>query len=91
MERSKRPALLALGRVLRDMQIPYAIIGGLALQVHQREPRTTLAAAVRAAEEVMLEDIPLRVIRVADLLEEYPELERELTDDERRILTHMPE
>lgn len=120
MERSKRAALLALGRVLRDTEIPYAIIGGLALQVHQREPRTTLdidvalldrkaiparaletagfqreeafehsenwraadgtpvqftddpllAAAVRGADEVMLEDVALRVIRIADLLHE---------------------
>lgn len=42
MDQTKRPALLALGRILAEEQIPYAIIGGLALQVHQREPRTTL-------------------------------------------------
>jgi hypothetical protein len=42
MEITKRPALVALGRVLRDADIPYAIIGGVALQVHQAEPRTTL-------------------------------------------------
>src|SRR6266853_2087712 len=41
-ETSKRPALLALCRVLRDTHVPYAIIGGLAVQVHQREARTTL-------------------------------------------------
>lgn len=42
MEESKRPALLALCRVLGNTGTPYAIIGGLAVQVHQKEPRTTL-------------------------------------------------
>ena len=42
METTKRPALVALGRVLRDANVPYAIIGGIALQIHQSEPRTTL-------------------------------------------------
>jgi hypothetical protein len=42
MEHTKRPALLALCRILGERRVPYAIIGGVALQVHQREPRTTL-------------------------------------------------
>jgi hypothetical protein len=42
MEATKRPALIALARVLHDASTPYAIIGGIALQVHQAEPRTTL-------------------------------------------------
>ncbi len=42
MERTKRPALLALARVFAEAQVPYAIIGGVALQIHQTEPRTTL-------------------------------------------------
>ena len=42
METMKRPALVALGRVLRDANTPYAMIGGVALQVHQADPRTTL-------------------------------------------------
>lgn len=42
MEQSKRPALLALARVLSEASVPYALIGGLAVQIHQREPRTTL-------------------------------------------------
>jgi len=116
METSKRPALLALCRVLRDTHVPYAIIGGLAVQVHQREARTTLdidvavvgraaiprdslvaagfrstgsknwaaadgtpvqftddlmlAGAISAADEIVVEDIPLRVIRAVDLLHE---------------------
>src|SRR5436305_7491213 len=35
MEQSKKPALLAVGRVLFEAGTPYALIGGLALQVHQ--------------------------------------------------------
>ena len=42
MERTKRPALLALARVFAEAGVPYAIIGGIALQVHQSELRTTL-------------------------------------------------
>jgi len=41
-ETSKRPALLALARVLGDTATPYAIIGGVALQIHQADPRTTI-------------------------------------------------
>lgn len=120
MEESKQPALLALCRILGDENVAYAIIGGLALQVHQREARTTLdidvavagresiptnaltaggfrfherfehsenwiaangtpiqftgdpmlAAAIAAADEIALEDVTLRVIRVVDLLHE---------------------
>jgi predicted nucleotidyltransferase len=42
MEQTKKPALLALGKILADEEVRYALIGGLALQVHQAEPRTTL-------------------------------------------------
>ena len=42
MERTKKTALIALARVLATARVPYAIIGGVALQVHRREPRTTL-------------------------------------------------
>ena len=42
METTKRPALVALARVLADTGTPYAIIGGIAIQVHRAEPRTTL-------------------------------------------------
>jgi len=120
MEESKRPALLALCRILRDAGVPYAIIGGLAVQVHQQEARTTLdidvaviardaiprdaliadgfrfheeflhsenwfaadgtpvqftddpllAPAIRFADQILIDDVPLRVIRVGDLLHE---------------------
>jgi hypothetical protein len=42
MDRTKRPALLTLASVLEGSGTPYAIIGGVALQIHQAEPRTTL-------------------------------------------------
>jgi hypothetical protein len=49
MERTKRPALLALAQVFAAAEVPYAIIGGIALQVHQAEPRTTLDIDVAVA------------------------------------------
>jgi hypothetical protein len=49
MERTKRPALLALARVFAEADMPYALIGGIALQVHQAEPRTTLDIDVAVA------------------------------------------
>jgi hypothetical protein len=164
METTKKPTLLALGRIFAETQTPYAIIGGIALQVHSTDPRTTididlavlsreaiprdamtaagfrmtgsfehsenwvspdgttvqltddplLGDAIRAAEEVLLDDVSLPVIRVADLmhaklragsdparrlskrfqdlgdviglLESKPELEQELSPEERAIL-----
>jgi hypothetical protein len=49
MERTKRLALLALARVFAEARVPYAISGGIALQVHQVEPRTTLDIGVAVA------------------------------------------
>jgi hypothetical protein len=42
MERSKEPDLALLAAILAELRIAYAVIGGIALQVHQRDPRTTL-------------------------------------------------
>jgi hypothetical protein len=42
MERSKEPALLQIGRIFSQAGVAYAIIGGVALQAHQSDPRTTL-------------------------------------------------
>jgi hypothetical protein len=120
MERSKRPDLLALVRILSEAAVPYAIIGGVAFQIHQTEPRTTLdidvavvsyaqipraqlessgfvrtgqfahsenwmgpgetpiqftedpqlERAIKRSEEVVLEDVRLRVISRIDLLHE---------------------
>ena len=62
MDRTKRPALLALCRVLADEHLPYAIIGGLALQVHHREPRTTLDIDIAVLDR---ETIPRDALRTA--------------------------
>jgi hypothetical protein len=120
MERSKRPDLLALARILAEAAVPYAIIGGVAFQIHQAEPRTTLdidiavlasaqipraqleasgfrqtgrfshsenwigpggtpiqftddpqlEQAITRSQEIVLEDVRLRVIRRIDLLHE---------------------
>jgi hypothetical protein len=49
----KKPDLLALARLLAAERVAYALIGGMALQLHQEEPRTTvdidLAVATREA------------------------------------------
>lgn len=42
MDGSKRPTLALLARVLADENVAYAVIDGVALQVHRHEPRTTL-------------------------------------------------
>ncbi len=42
METSKRPALIALAKVLAATATPYAIIGGISLQVHRSKPRTAI-------------------------------------------------
>ena len=49
-EASKRPTLLLLGRILAEAGVSYAIIGGVALQVHQAEPRTTLDIDLAVAD-----------------------------------------
>ncbi len=42
MDTTKKPTLLTLARILSESRIPYAIIGGIAVQIHHPEPRTTL-------------------------------------------------
>ena len=42
MEFSKRPTLFRLAQLLDEAHVAYVVIGGIALQVHQDEPRTTL-------------------------------------------------
>src|SRR5688572_23568367 len=62
METSKRPTIVALARALADAQTPYAIIGGVALQVHQAEPRTTLDIDVAVAA---LDQLPISALEAA--------------------------
>jgi hypothetical protein len=42
MEETKKPALLGVVRVLTEAGVEHAIIGGIAMQLRQDEPRTTL-------------------------------------------------
>ncbi len=42
MDGSKRPTLALLARILAHEKVAYAVIGGVALQVHRHEPRTTI-------------------------------------------------
>ena len=168
MQSSKRPALARLARLLAEAGTPYALIGGVAVQAHRSEPRTTLdidvallergslprerlraagfretgqhehsdnwvgpagtpvqftddpalAGAVSRAIEFPLGKVGLPVIRVADLLheklragsdqarrrskrlqdladvqsllEQEPQLENELTADEKALLDRLP-
>ena len=62
MEQSKRPALLALAPALQSEGVLYAIIGGVALQVHHSEPRTTLDIEVAVASRA---DIPRAALEAA--------------------------
>jgi hypothetical protein len=66
MEHSKKPALLLLGAILSDAGIPYAIIGGVALQLHQAEPRTTLDIDVALSD---LRFLPRDALKAAGFAE----------------------
>ena len=59
MERTKRPALLTLAKIFAEADVPYAIIGGVALQFHQTEPRTTLDVDVAVATYGQIPRAPL--------------------------------
>src|SRR5712692_1984020 len=54
MPRSKKPALYQLAKVLAQWGSDYAIIGGVALQIHQKEPRTTLDIDVAVVDRALL-------------------------------------
>jgi hypothetical protein len=66
MEGTKKPALLALGRILAETVTPYALIGGVALQIHQAEPRTTLDIDLAVADR---RSIPRAALAAAGFVE----------------------
>lgn len=66
METTKKPDLLLLGRVLGAAACPYAIIGGIALQIHQEEPRTTLDIDLALLDR---RDLPLAALAAAGFVE----------------------
>jgi hypothetical protein len=93
MERTKRPALLALVRIFAEAHVPYAIIGGIALQVHQAEPRTTLLHEKLRATADPARRRSKRLQDLADahaLLESTPMLLPELRAAERALLDQLP-
>ena len=59
MDSSKKPDLLALATILATTGTPYAIIGGVALQIHQTEPRTTLDIDLAVPDVTALPDSAL--------------------------------
>src|SRR5882672_5169785 len=59
MDETKKPALLQLARVLAEARIDYAIIGGIAMQVHQEEPRTTLDIDVAVCDRKAIPAVAL--------------------------------
>jgi hypothetical protein len=52
MERTKEPTLLAVARILDEAGVAYAIIGGVAVQIHLPDPRTTLDIDVAVAGSI---------------------------------------
>ena len=62
MESTKCLALVTLARVLETAGTPYAIIGGVALQIHQAEPRTTLDIHLAVSN---FDDIPRQQLQDA--------------------------
>lgn len=59
METTKKPALVALAQIFATAKITYAVIGGVAVQVHRREPRTTLDIDLAVADRKTLPRAPL--------------------------------
>ena len=59
MERTKKPDLVALARVLDEEEVAYAVIGGVALQIYQREPRTTLDIDIAVIDRRGIPERPL--------------------------------
>jgi hypothetical protein len=52
MERTKEPTLLAVARILDEAGVAYAIIGGVAVQIHLTDPRTTLDIDIAVADRL---------------------------------------
>lgn len=54
MEQSKKPALLLLARILGAARVPYAVIGGVAMQIRHDEPRTTLDIDLAVTDRALI-------------------------------------
>lgn len=62
MEQSKRPALLLLAQAFAHARVPYAVIGGVALQVHRSDSRATLDVALAVHTRA---DVPAALLEAA--------------------------
>ena len=62
MDGSKRPTLALLAKILADEKLAYAVIGGVALQVHRHEPRTTIDIDLAVVDRA---DWPARSLEAA--------------------------
>jgi len=71
MDSSKKPDLLALASLLAATKTAYAVIGGVALQIHQTEPRTTLDIDIAVTD---VNALPEAVMTAAGLIKtgEFP-------------------
>lgn len=59
MEATKEPTLAALSRVLDEAGFAWALIGGVAVQIHRTEPRTTLDVDVAVLDRAALPVVEL--------------------------------
>lgn len=66
MERSKEPDLSLLVEILSREGTPYAVIEGVALQIHQRDPRTTLDVDIAVMSR---EDLPRKQLTASGFRE----------------------
>lgn len=61
-QRDKETAILKIARIFDESGLPYAIMGGVAVQVHTREPRTTLDLDIALRTK---DDIPTAALLAA--------------------------
>ena len=66
-ESDKESAILAIAHIFGEYGIPYAIMGGVAVQIHTSEPRTTLDLDIALRNQ---DDVPVDALRAAGFLHE---------------------
>lgn len=66
-ESDKESAILAIAHIFGEYGIPYAIMGGVAVQIHTSEPRTTLDLDIALRSQ---DDVPVDALRAAGFLHE---------------------
>src|SRR5438128_1932472 len=84
IDTTKKATLVTLARILAKSNVPYAIIGGVALQVHHPDPRTTLDIDVAVASR---DDIPRAQLIEAgfQLTGEFERFEYWISSDETPV------